>query len=540
MNHITNTNISKDSVEEITRICSYLYSDGIDTDAFVQAGNNARITIISSDGEVLSDNRPLDTDIVENHLKRPEIQAALNNSPQAYIRVSKTLEKALIYYALKVDTDDGYVFVRAAIPVEQINARLFQTFPILLLILFVLAVVYIAFIRNMVNRITKPFNSIEKKLRSLSKGEYRQTPVEGSYEEIERFTQVIDEIAVVLQNGFDSLSDEKSKLAYIMDNISDGIFTVDKNGNITLINKSALNIFDADNDVIGRDMLYLSSYKALMETVRDCIKSKNNALFEISLNGIIFLVTVKPLPATDLTMTIMSDVTENRENAKRREEFFANASHELKTPLTAIKGFTELTSINNKDDNISKYINSITRETERMLLLIGDMLKISEIENSQKAKPDLAALKPVPIFDIINDVRDTMSTIINEKEIYFKVVGSVYESTITAEPGHIYDIVKNLVENAVRYNKQGGEVRVAVKNKKNIVRLIVSDNGIGIPVDEQARIFERFYRVEKSRSEIGGGTGLGLAIAKHICSLYGWKLSLKSRVDVGTEVTVEF
>jgi two-component system phosphate regulon sensor histidine kinase PhoR len=232
-----------------------------------------------------------------------------------------------------------------------------------------------------------------------------------------------------------------------------------------------------------------------------------------------------------MIIVVLSDVTESRENAKQREEFFANASHELKTPLTAIKGFNELTAINNKDENINKYIDSITRETDRMLSLISDMLKLSELESQYDINPVSVALSKVA-----NEVREVLSTSISEKNIIFEMTG---EATVTAEQAHIYELLKNLVENAVRYSNQGSKVSVIIENKKT-VQLTVSDNGIGIAPQEQTRIFERFYRVEKSRSQRSGGTGLGLSIVKHICALYDWKLSLKSKFGVGTEIIVLF
>jgi two-component system phosphate regulon sensor histidine kinase PhoR len=221
-----------------------------------------------------------------------------------------------------------------------------------------------------------------------------------------------------------------------------------------------------------------------------------------------------------------------RENAKRREEFFANASHELKTPLTAIKGFGELTAISNKNEKIKKYIDGISRETDRMLSLIGDMLKLSELENTKATSPVLISLAKV-----IGEVREVLSAAISEKSINFELSG---EAAIIAEPKHIYELTKNLVENAVRYNNPNGSVTVKIEKDGKNAKLTVSDNGIGISPPEQTRIFERFYRVEKSRSQRGGGTGLGLSIVKHICDLYSWKLSLKSKLGIGTEISVAF
>jgi two-component system phosphate regulon sensor histidine kinase PhoR len=281
-------------------------------------------------------------------------------------------------------------------------------------------------VRGVTSQILEPFDSIAQKLRRLSDGEYTPNSAPKSYDEIDRITKNIDDIALVLQNSF----------------------------------------------------------------------------------------------------------TENRENAKRREEFYENASHELKTPLTAIRGFNELTALNSKDESIRKYINGIARETDRLMLIISDMLKLSELESLK-----LAEVSPASLGNIISEVRETVSSALAQKSIVFETEG---HGTIMADPKHIYELVKNLVENAIRYNNPKGKVTVTIENNDNTVRLTVSDNGIGISTAEQKRIFERFYRVEKNRTTSGGGTGLGLAIVKQICALYDWKLSLKSELGVGTDVIVEF
>jgi len=533
--YITNNNdlnIAKDMVMETTRICAGLYRDGTDVSAFVKVGGNTRITIISSDGKVLADSRPLDVDAVENHLGRPEIQAASNNSPMTHIRHSETLGVDFIYYALKVESGDGYVFVRSAIPVAQIDAYLYKSLPLLVIMLLAVTLLCFTFSRGMISRITKPFESIEGRLRLLSSGEYTSEPVAGNYEEIDTIIQGIDEVAQLLQNSFTDLRDEKNKLDYVMSNISDGLFVLDDNKNIGFINSAALGIFSVNPEIVGKNLNYMTNEKILVEAVRDCINHNKDALLELVINGRVFLTAAKRLPNTKLTMVVMSDVTENRENAKRREEFFANASHELKTPLTAIKGFNELTAINNKDESINKYIDSITRETDRMLSLIGDMLRLSELENTQNISP-----VPVSLAQVVGEVFETLLAAINEKTITFETVG---DGVIEAESGHVYELAKNLIENAVRYNNPGGRISVTIESDRKSTRLLVADDGIGISPAEQSRIFERFYRVEKSRSQRKGGTGLGLSIVKHICALYGWKVSLKSKLGVGTEITVIF
>jgi two-component system phosphate regulon sensor histidine kinase PhoR len=531
VNYTNSVSLAKETVIDITNIYAGLYND-MDAVSLAKAEGSTRVTVIAPDGTVLADSSQVDIGTLENHLERPEIQAAANGSPEAFIRHSDTLGVDLIYYALKVPSNNSYVFVRAAVPVSRIDTYLFHSLTILICLLLVVGLLCFLLIRNIVKRIITPFGSVEQKLQSLADGHYKQEPIAGSYEEIKNIARNIDEVALVLQKSMDGLRVEKNKMDYILSNIGDGLFVVDENQNISLVNSAALDIFNATSEIYGKNLSYLSYDELLTGAVTDCVNLAKSALFEFAHEGKIYLASVKRLPGTVLTMVVMSDVTENRENQKHREEFFSNASHELKTPLTAIKGFNELTSLNNKDESLRKYIDGITRETDRMLSLIGDMLKLSELENAGTLDP-----VPVSLAKIVDEARESLSVTIAQKSITFKIDG---DGTVEAEPGHVYDLVKNLIENAVRYNNQGGSVSVKIESSENEVRLIVSDNGIGISPEEQSRIFERFYRVEKSRSQQNGGTGLGLSIVKHICALYNWKLSLKSKFGVGTDIEVVF
>lgn len=527
----SNLKIAKDTVMEITRIYARLYGDTADIAAFVSSGDDTRVTVISPAGRVLADSRPLDTDALENHLTRPEIQAAADGSPAAYVRYSDTLGSDYIYYALPAGSGERAVFIRAAIPVAKMDAYLIRSLPLLILLLLAVILLCFAFSRGMIGRLVKPFTVVEQRLGLLSSGEYASAPVAGTYEEIDAIVRGIDEVAQVLQSTISDLRGEKAKLDYVLRNIGDGLLVLDENKLISLINAAALRLFHASPQVIGKSLHHLSNHPALVDTVRTCASHKEDALCELSIHGRIFLTAAKWLPDIRLTMVVLSDVTENRENAKLRETFFANASHELKTPLTAIKGFNELSALHNKDAALDKYIESIARETDRMLSLIGDMLQLSELETTKALNPVSVSLAAVAA-----EVLGTLSPAIAEKAVTFEIEG---DAMVSAEPAHIYELMKNLMENAVRYNHQGGRVAVTLTGN-GAARLVVSDNGIGISPDEQARIFERFYRVEKSRSQRGGGTGLGLSIVKHICALYGWELSLTSRLGVGTDITVVF
>ncbi|MDR2547722.1 MAG: hypothetical protein LBC96_09520 [Lachnospiraceae bacterium] len=534
-----NLQIAKNAVMQTTRIYASMYDESTDLDLFVKASEETRISIIRADGTILADNHPFDVDTTANRLDRPEIIAASRNAPEVNIRYSESLGMDLIYYAVKVGTAEEHVFVRAAIPVRNIEEYFFQTLPLLIFIMFIVISLCFAFSRRMIDRILAPLESVGLSLRLLASGEYSQSRYlpteipEKSYDEVDSIVMKINEVAEILENNIEALESEKAKAGYILNNIGDGIFAVDKDMAVTMINNAALDIFKVTSAIIGKDINYLTYHRTLVTAVRDCVNQKKLSLFELELGGRNYFITVKRLPDTSLSMVLLSDVTDSRNSAKQREEFFTNASHELKTPLTAIKGFNELTNLNNKDEEITRYIDGITRETDRMLLLIRDMLKLSELENNV----DLTS-EPVPLLRVVEETQSSLSLLISEKAISFSVSG---EGEVSAVPEHIYELIKNLVENAIRYTEQGGTVTVAISKTGLMTRLVVTDNGIGIPLIEQTRIFERFYRVEKSRTaKNSGGTGLGLSIVKHICARYGFELTLNSKLGIGTEVTVGF
>ena len=532
--------MAENRLVEMTHIYAGLLTDNVNLTDFVNIGGESRVTVVSAGGYVLADSRPTEGFAGENRLNRPEIQAAAAGAPAVFIRRSNTLGVDYIYYALQVETAVGAVFVRVSTSVAEVDAYLAQSLPLLTALFFALALAGFFLVGGMTNQIIKPFSAIEQKLRRLAAGEYAQAPQEAekpakpvkTYEEIKNITRGIDGIAAALQDSLDALRREKDKLAYILDNIGDGLFVVDGEGRVALANATAQGIFNVTADIVGKDLSHLTGKKKLAAAVKSCVDGGKEALLELRLQESIFLVAVRRLPDTKLTMAALTNVTENRENAKRREEFFTNASHELKTPLTAIKGFNELLTLNNKDENMSKYIDGIARETGRLMSLIAHMLKLSELENAAPAEP-----APISLAGVIEEVGQTMSAALAEKGIRLETQGG---GTVMADPEHVYELVKNLVENAVKYNHPGGKVSVTVTHRKKRTLLTVADSGIGISPKDQARIFERFYRVDKSRAVSRGGTGLGLSIVKHICVLYGWKLSLKSKLGVGTEVVVEF
>ena len=237
---------------------------------------------------------------------------------------------------------------------------------------------------------------------------------------------------------------------------------------------------------------------------------------------------------SDMIIAVISDITESKNREKMRLEFFANASHELKTPLTSVKGFNDLISMQSTDERIVEYSRRADKEINRVLNLINDMLGLSRLENSGLSPERLTAVR---LEEVAGEVAENLKLLSDEKEVSVTVSG---KGEIQAEREHIYELIKNLAENGIRYNKKGGRVKIEIAEGKDGVTLKVQDNGMGIETQDQSRIFERFYRGSKSRSRETGGTGLGLSIVKHVCELYGAELTLKSKLGAGTVISVVF
>ena len=275
--HRNNMKIAEDSVIESAHIFADIYNQDMDFDFYVQLGDITRVTVVSSSGEVIKDTRPLANP--ENHLDRPEIQAALNGEPAVFIRRSESLGTNLIYYAVKVDVDNDYVFIRTSIPIATINAYLNDSIPLLILILLGSVAACFFLTRTIINRITKPFYSIEQRLSSLAYGEYDDSPLVGSYPEIDDIYRELKEISLLITNSIDSLRNEKEKAEHILGNISDGLIIVNNQSRIQLINTAARNIFGVNSDITGENLNYITYNNDIGYAVRECQSSDTNTVF---------------------------------------------------------------------------------------------------------------------------------------------------------------------------------------------------------------------------------------------------------------------
>ncbi len=517
------------NVVDITRIYAANYVSPEQTVKGVP--EDIRVSVIDAEGKVISDSENVDVDKLGNHSDREEIIAAFQGEPKVVTRYSQSLGKDLVYYALKVTTGDTFVFIRVSVAVESVNSYVVSNIVTMIFVLIVALTLSVIFSVIAANGLMKPLTEIRNNLASVRNGTYKEIVPSSGDQEINSMLVEINGISEKLQDSIFEARSDKEKLDYILSNISDGIVVLEKNGNISLINKNAARIFDA-SDFTGKNYLLLSRDRAFTEGVSSALEGRKDSVFEMKFTGeAYYSVSVRALER-GLTVIVLSDITAVRNSEKMRSEFFANASHELKTPLTAIKGFNDIVSMTATQPDIKELSGRIDKEVARIINLINDMLDLSMLESEKEPKKE-----EVELSDVVKDVQGSLEILAKERGVSVKASG---KGVVMMEREHAVELVKNLTENAIRYNEKGGYVEVDVSEDDKKVVLTVKDDGIGIEEEHLQRIFERFYRVNKSRSRETGGTGLGLSIVKHIAVLYGADVNISSTFGVGTTVTVTF
>lgn len=488
---------------------------------------NVRVTFIDYGGKVLADS---EGDISGNHLDREEIVAALKGEPKAVFRYSSSVKKEMVYYAEKIELSDAYIFLRVSIPVASVDDYVRSTIPTMIYVL--IAAIFVCYIASvlMTNSLLKPIKDVKDKITAVKNGDYSPSIPRGNDEEINAMLSEINDVSERLKVSIEEARNDKERLDYILDNISDGIVVLDKDGSVERVNANAAAIFSVKN-AEGKNYGVLTENEKFNSGVEKCLKTDENSSFEVKTGGKIYMTSVKMLER-GYAVIVLTDITAVKNSEKTRSEFFANASHELKTPLTAIKGFNDIIFLSTTDEKTKELSGKIAKETDRIVLLINDMLNLSNLEAERSPIKER-----VDLVKVCEDVKESLSSLAEQKKVTVEVSGS---GVIEAEKEHAVELVKNLTENAVRYNEAGGHVRVNVGKADGKTILTVTDDGIGIDDKDKERIFERFYRADKSRSREMGGTGLGLAIVKHICAVYNADLKLESKIGEGTTVTISF
>lgn len=486
-------------------------------------GNDKRITLVASDGTVLVDTSA-DASKLDNHANRQEIKDAFHNGYGTSTRYSDTMMKNTVYYAKRLS--DGTVL--------RISATRDSVFVLLLSLVYPLSVIIIValvislIISHMVSKsIIKPINELD--LDNPAGNE--------AYEELTPLLKKISMQKRTIENQVRVARQRQEEFNLITENMSEGLLVVDANANVLSYNKAAVHLLEIDNIKNGGSVLLFNRTKGFRELVENVL-SGNRTEKEISHDSNTYNLIANPVyegEAVIGAVIVIIDITESVHREQLRREFTSNVSHELKTPLTSISGFAEIMKLGDTpNDTVVDFSASIYDEAQRLITLVTDIIKISELDENtsvfEKQNVDLYALS--------QNVIKILKPLADKKNISLNLIGDT--AYIFGTPKIVDEMIYNLCDNAIKYNRENGNVDIIINTTDSKINLIVRDTGIGIPMTEQSRVFERFYRVDKSHSKQVGGTGLGLAIVKHAAAYTGAEISLESEENIGTTVTVSF
>ena len=477
--------------------------------------SDMRLTIVSPDGMVLYDDDE-DALILPNHADREEISEALMYGIGESRRFSDTLGQETYYYAIRLG--EGSV-LRLAKTMSSIWGMFGGAIPIVSIIVFAMLAIGYFLAGRLTKRIVSPINkvSLEEKLSA-------------PYDELAPFVQTISSQRERISQQISDLQNRSDTIEAIMDSMSEGVIFVDRQGMLLSINKSAADIFATHGSVEGKNILEILRDAQLNEAMRSALSGVRG---EINLTHSDRTYRVYFSPVTDSGAIILFlDITEKSVSEKLRREFSANVSHELKTPLTTIYGNVEMLENGMvRQADTAVFYGKIKDEAARLIALIEDIIMISELdENSGEIIKE-----NVDLVLVAAEVAQSLEPKAKSQNVKITVSGT---GILSANRSQMTELFYNLIDNAIKYNKTDGTVNVEISKVKNTVKITVSDTGIGIAQESQSRVFERFYRVDKSRSKKTGGTGLGLAIVKHIVMAYGGTIEMQSSVGKGTVINV--
>ena len=478
---------------------------------------SARVTLIDEDGTVLFDNKA-DAAGMENHADRQEVIAAKLKGTGKATRQSDTLAEKTIYYAKQLTNGQILRVSSTQYTVAALIGELVQPMLYVLLMMVVLSALFAARISK---KIVSPINDLD-----LEEPERTE-----AYDEISPLLTKINKQQRTIRKQLADARRQQQEFSIITENMSEGLLVIDAQTDLLSYNSSALRLLDAAETQAHTSVLSLNRSEPFQQAV-DAVLSGRHTSSNLQIGDSFCQVIANPvLRDKEVTgaVLLLVDITEKIQRENLRREFTANVSHELKTPLTSISGFAEIIQDGFvKPEDIKKFAGKIFVEAQRLIALVGDVIKISQLDEGclpyQKEETDLYVLAK----DTLERLRDPAK----RRQVSLFLEGE-HAVLATTQP-ILEEVLYNLCDNAIKYNHPNGKVTVTVLNGKNTVSISVADTGIGIPSADQARVFERFYRVDKSHSKEIGGTGLGLSIVKHGAAYLGAKVELDSQLDKGS------
>ncbi|GLI50571.1 PAS domain-containing sensor histidine kinase [Tepidanaerobacter syntrophicus] len=501
-----------------------------------------RITIVDTDGNVIADSEkdPSDT---ESHSTRPEIKEAYLGNIGKSVRYSSSLKTEMMYVAIPIleNHDVAYV-LRLAVPISHINAltrnigKMFFSASLAgLLVAFLISTIFS-------RRITKPIEEVSYAAKKISCGNYDlKVPLRPPYE-TKILAESFNRMAENLQETVGKLKEETDKTRAVLASMAEGLIAVDQNCHVVMMNFAAEKLFKIrQEETLGKHLLEVLRNRELHDLINEVLKTRKGSTREIKINTYderIFWINVVPIDKENNldAVAVMRDITELKRLEKMKSDFVSNVSHELKTPLTSISGFAEtlLDGAYKSEENCRYFLRIIKQETDRMTRLINELLYLSRIE-----KPDFSIPKrPVNIASVVNKAVKLLQKNIDDKGHLLNLRLPENLGPVTGDEDSVLEIIINLLDNAIKYTPEGGNITVEIEDESDFISISVADNGIGIAGDELERIFGRFYRVQGPGITSASGTGLGLAVVKHLVESLNGKISVESQLGKGSTFKV--
>ena len=485
-------------------------------------GTASRITWVAADGRVLFDS-DASADEMDNHADRSEIAEALETGSGESERYSATMTEKTLYMARRLS--DGSV-LRVSSAFYTILTVALGSMQAFFAILLAAIAVSVLLARRLSRRIITPLNTLDL-----------QHPLDNdAYEELSPLLKRIDQQNRRIEAQVAELKRRQDEFSAVTRSMNEGLVLLNAENHVLSLNPAAMRLFNAGEDCVGRDFVTVSRDVPVTNAVRDALSTGRGAA-QLERGERIYQIECSRIESDGAILgvaLVAFDTTERAQAEQMKREFTANVSHELKTPLQSIMGSAEL--LENglvKSEDQPRFIERIRSEAARLMALIEDIIRLSELDEGA-AVP----MEAVDLLSVAKDAADTLQESANKKNVTLALEGE--SAPIQGAPRLIYEIAYNLCDNAIRYNRAGGHVSVRVQPENGYALLEVADDGIGIPEEHQRRVFERFYRVDKSHSRASGGTGLGLSIVKHAAALHHAEIELKSEVGKGTTISVRF
>lgn len=508
--------------KEAVYISRGVESAGVD---YLQQLNDedSRITYVDESGKVIYDNEA-NVESMDNHGHRKEIREAEINGEGADERMSSTLSEKTMYYAVRLENSN---VLRVSSNQASVWMLLLQLLPPFVAVLILMLLLSGVFASRLSGKVVEPLNGLDL-----------EHPEENdAYDEVQPLLSKIGRQSRQIRLQLEAARRQQKEFSIITENMQEGLLVIDRYTMVLSVNSSVGRLLKVKEIKTGESVYLLNRSEEFRDVVGQVLEGKHEDKV-LRLDGSEIQVIANPVTRENKTegaVILLVDVTEKVEREQLRREFSANVSHELKTPLTSISGFAEIMQDGFvKDEDVKVFAGRIYKEAQRLIRLVGDVIRISRLDEGglpyQWEKLDL--------YSLTHDIFSTLHEAAEKQEVHMYMEGG--STVLDTVPMIMEEVLYNVCDNAVKYNRRGGEVFVRLKDGEDAVRVNVRDTGIGIPKEDQERIFERFYRVDKSHSREIGGTGLGLSIVKHGVKTLNGRLWLNSEPGQGTEIIMEF